>query len=49
MTKRKRIIPAALIIPICFLVYHFGKDIYNLGVKDGKANAPLHAEVRAVK
>lgn len=41
--KAKRTIPAALIISISFFVYHFGKDIYKIGVKDGKVNAANHA------
>ena len=49
MIKTKRLIPAALIIPICFLVYHLGKDIYTIGVKDGKANAHQHIAAKAVK
>jgi hypothetical protein len=40
--RPKRIIPAALIIPVCFLVYQIGKGIYHSGVKDGKGNAPQH-------
>jgi hypothetical protein len=47
--KTKKIIPAALIIPFCFLVYHFGKDIYHSGVKDGKANVAHHSAAKTVK
>jgi hypothetical protein len=49
MIKTKRLIPAALIIPICFLVYHFGKDIYQGGIKDGKANAAQHVTANTEK
>jgi hypothetical protein len=39
----------AILIPVCFafsfFVFQFAKDIYHIGVKDGKANAHKSAIV----
>ena len=37
--KTKRTVSAGLIVMICFFIYNFGKDIYKIGIKDGKATA----------
>jgi hypothetical protein len=39
----------SLLIPVCFafsfVVFQFAKDVYHIGVKDGKANAHKTAAV----
>lgn len=36
MSKRIKHISAVAIVVVSMLAYHFSKDIYKMGVKDGK-------------